>query len=800
MEKSPNPNPPNPNPNPAPSKSWIPYAIGGTGAIAMIAGMFVSAQVKSGTNPSDFFSNTKLPNPMANFGQPSVGSSSNQVGKASPVIAPLTKQSPQQRAATLKQVAATPQPSLDRSRARYVLANDLLAAKQPAEALKQLDNLEKDYAVLGPKILQKRAIAQTALNQTDAATQTWQSLVQQYPKDPTTAEALFELGQREISAAAKPEANPKKTGKPGATQSPQPAAPAAAKSAANQSAASLTSKYWDQAIAQFPSHPRTLAIAKTRLKQNPKQLALQLLVVKAETDSKDTPERLDQIVQTFGPQLRPQDWETIAFAYWESQKYDKGADAYARSPQTPLTAYRAARGLHLSGKPGGKQRYQAVVQNFPGTPEAGLALTRLAQVVEPKEAPAYLDQVIANYPDRAPQALLDKAKILDQLKSGDSATQVRQYLLTKYATTDAAAELRWIMAQERAKAGDAKAARQWAEEALTQNSNSEIAAKAGFWAGKWAMTLGDAKGASGIFQKVIKEHPESYYAWRSASILGWNVGDFTTVRNLQPSIQQPKVRPSLLAGSPALRELQQMGQDQDAWAYWQVEHQNRVQPTVAEQFTDGILRLGVGDNLDGIYMVSNLADRDKPEDKQQYAALKQQKDYWQGLYPFPFESQIANWSQQRRLNPMLVTALIRQESRFEPQIQSSVGAAGLMQVMPETAEFIASKIQAKTYNLKDPEDSIKLGTWYLDHTHDEYDGNSMLAVASYNAGPGAVSEWLTSSKTRDPDEFVEAIPYDETKGYVKSVFANYWNYLRLYNPEIAQRMTQASPEQPKTGA
>jgi soluble lytic murein transglycosylase len=502
-------------------------------------------------------------------------------------------------------------------------------------------------------------------------------------------------------------------------------------------------------------------------------------------------------VKNFGPQLKPQDWETVAFAYWESQKYDKAADAYARSPQTALTLYRSARGLHLSGKPGGKQRYQLVVQQFPGTAEAGLALTRLAQVVEPQEAAPYLDQVVASYPDRAPQALLEKAKILDQLRSSTSATQVRQHLLDKYSDSTAAAELRWLLAQERAKAGDLKAAKQWAEATLVSNPKDEIGAKAGFWAGKWAMQLGDSKQAGANFQKVIKEHPESYYAWRSATLLGWNVGDFGTVRGLQPSIQQPKARPQLLAGSASLRELHQIGQDKDAWAGWQVEFQNRVQPSVGEQFTDGILRLGVGDNLDGIFMVGSLSDRDKPEDKLSYQALRAQADYWQTLYPFPFEQQIANWSNQRQLNPMLVTALIRQESRFEPQIKSVVGATGLMQVMPETAEFIAGKIQTKSYNLENPEDNIKMGTWYLDHTHDEYDGNSMLAVASYNAGPGAVGEWLSKSRTRDPDEFVEAIPYDETKGYVKSVFANYWNYLRLYNPEIAQKVAQVSPEQPK---
>jgi soluble lytic murein transglycosylase len=112
--------------------------------------------------------------------------------------------------------------------------------------------------------------------------------------------------------------------------------------------------------------------------------------------------------------------------------------------------------------------------------------------------------------------------------------------------------------------------------------------------------------------------------------------------------------------------------------------------------------------------------------------------------------------------------------------------------MPDTATFIASNIKLKQYKLDDPEDSIKLGTWYLDHTHAEFNGNSMLAVASYNAGPGAVGGWVDKGKFADADAFVEAIPYDETEGYVKSVFGNYWNYLRLYNPEISQKVAQIS--------
>jgi soluble lytic murein transglycosylase len=115
-----------------------------------------------------------------------------------------------------------------------------------------------------------------------------------------------------------------------------------------------------------------------------------------------------------------------------------------------------------------------------------------------------------------------------------------------------------------------------------------------------------------------------------------------------------------------------------------------------------------------------------------------------------------------------------------------------MQVMPETAEWVASQIDLKQYNLEDPQDNIKLGTWYLDFTHREYDNNSLFAVASYNAGPGSVADWITRFGFNDPDKFVEEIPFPETKGYVEAVFENYWNYLRLYNPDISQQLAQVS--------
>ena len=131
---------------------------------------------------------------------------------------------------------------------------------------------------------------------------------------------------------------------------------------------------------------------------------------------------------------------------------------------------------------------------------------------------------------------------------------------------------------------------------------------------------------------------------------------------------------------------------------------------------------------------------------------------------------------------------MRKESTFDPKIDSVVGAVGLMQIVPPTANWVAQQTNLTSYSLTNPEDNIKIGTWYLRHNHHRYEDDSLLAVASYNAGTGNVNDWLNRYGISDRDRFVSQIPFPETKDYVEGVFGNYWNYLRLYNPEIRQQV------------
>jgi soluble lytic murein transglycosylase-like protein len=139
-------------------------------------------------------------------------------------------------------------------------------------------------------------------------------------------------------------------------------------------------------------------------------------------------------------------------------------------------------------------------------------------------------------------------------------------------------------------------------------------------------------------------------------------------------------------------------------------------------------------------------------------------------YPPKYVDTIRKYAKKNGLDPYVVMALIHQESAFNPKAHSSVGAMGLMQLMPATARELGNRIQGsfRTSRLENPEFNIEIGTFHLRHMIDLFGGNVHLAVASYNAGQGNVMKWRRGNR-RPMDEFLESIPFPETRNYVKRV-------------------------------
>ena len=156
-------------------------------------------------------------------------------------------------------------------------------------------------------------------------------------------------------------------------------------------------------------------------------------------------------------------------------------------------------------------------------------------------------------------------------------------------------------------------------------------------------------------------------------------------------------------------------------------------------------------------------------------------------YPMPFADEITSAARAQGLEPALVFGLIRQETRFMPQLKSSVGASGLMQVMPATARYVAKKINLPWDNpalISDPATNLKLGTAYLRMVLDDLNGSQAMAAAAYNAGPGRPRRWR-EGPTLETAIWAENIPFNETRDYVKKVLSNAAVYAALLDPRQA---------------
>jgi soluble lytic murein transglycosylase len=157
--------------------------------------------------------------------------------------------------------------------------------------------------------------------------------------------------------------------------------------------------------------------------------------------------------------------------------------------------------------------------------------------------------------------------------------------------------------------------------------------------------------------------------------------------------------------------------------------------------------------------------------------------YWEALFPKPYWTDLKRFAANNELDPYLVASLIRQESEFNPSAVSRANAVGLMQLLPKTGKTVARQAKLRRYNasqLYTPAVNLELGTRYFRGMVDKFGGSFEYALAAYNAGSDRVEEWLGQGEYRDPQEFVESIPFTETREYVQAILRNANVYKQLY--------------------
>jgi soluble lytic murein transglycosylase len=159
------------------------------------------------------------------------------------------------------------------------------------------------------------------------------------------------------------------------------------------------------------------------------------------------------------------------------------------------------------------------------------------------------------------------------------------------------------------------------------------------------------------------------------------------------------------------------------------------------------------------------------------------RPYWEDLFPRPFWDDLQRNAHSNGLDPFLVASLIRQESEFNPDAVSHANAIGLMQVLPSTGKKLARAEKIRRFSANSllvPEINLKLGTRYFRELVDHFNGNLEYALAAYNAGSDRVDGWLAAGNFRDTAEFVESIPFTETREYVQAILRNASVYRKLY--------------------
>lgn len=300
-----------------------------------------------------------------------------------------------------------------------------------------------------------------------------------------------------------------------------------------------------------------------------------------------------------------------------------------------------------------------------------------------------------------------------------------------------------------------------------------------FWRGKALFQLAKDDLARAAYVDLIKEHPRNYYSFRAESILDHgNSNDWFVLPKANQFVSVADWDwPMPYSAREVVRKY---GKD--------------VLELINIQQFDFLL--GLEENKDfsfdksfrmwlyamdenNLKAISTAYFDIKEAEPIEYEDIRHQYSF-----PLLFSDLVADQTGRRlKLDPMLAHALIKQESRYQPEIVSRVGAIGLMQLMPYTAKSVARQLRLKSPSLKDlrdPETNITLGVKYLEEGLSRFDNNLIFTVASYNAGPVAVQRWIRKYGTADLDMFIEQIPYAETKNYTKKVLGNYWVYKKLY--------------------
>lgn len=292
-----------------------------------------------------------------------------------------------------------------------------------------------------------------------------------------------------------------------------------------------------------------------------------------------------------------------------------------------------------------------------------------------------------------------------------------------------------------------------------------------YWLGRSYQQMGKAKQAQHLFEQA-SQTGRNFYAVMATEALGKRI-------NVQNNVAAASINDvNAISRDGAIQRALNLFHVSQQYNDWKMRRQAQAEWRYATRGMDENTRLAA----------AQLAFNQKFYEMAIYAA--DSTDHLLNFhlrYLMPFRDLVQRYSTQNGVDAAWVYGLIRQESRFVLGAQSSVGAQGLMQVMPSTANMIARKLGMPKSELYTMDGNIRMGTWYMADARNSLQNNEVLATAGYNAGPGRARKWQSYS-SMEGAIYAETIPFNETRDYVKKVMTNATYYAALMgSPQISLR-------------
>ena len=442
------------------------------------------------------------------------------------------------------------------------------------------------------------------------------------------------------------------------------------------------------------------------------------------------------------------------------------------------------------------EMYKTCVKKFPSSAKVPECLYRIARIQwnagNLEEAEKTCRQLIKKYPGN-PWSLHGYfvwGGVLEDKKDLASAVKTYERLLEVSPKGDVAEDVSWRVAWIYYLRKDYHKSLEELEKFLNRYPLSPERGRALYWAAKCAESLNNSDKAQEYRRLLMESEPHEFYGHAGRRKTGQDDSSFRIFagdisRRVFGKISFPESPPGPALNSAAADHLAKSKELLELALYTDAREELRfVHKEINRKNIEEVLWLGSHYYRSRAYrpllsLMSEFLQTVAPRDRAGLPDL-----FWRFYYPPAYHEWVSQAGGKYEVDPFLVLGLIRQESAFEEEALSPAEAMGLMQLIPDTGEKTFHKIRKEgTFSkreLYDPEINIDLGVFHLSELLNKNDGDLVKVLIGYNAGMQKTLQWQKKFKDQKGEEFIEMIPYAETRNYVKKVLRNYFNYQRIY--------------------